>query len=67
MPSGMMPLPVGVSVRDDEAVERAVLLGEPRAQQRGAQVAGGADLQRDVALPDDALEVARPASRSARH
>ena len=42
--------------RDDEARERACA-EQRRAQKRGAQVAGGADLQRHVAFDDDALEV----------
>ena len=32
--------------RDDETVERIMLHRKPAAQQSGAQVAGGADLQR---------------------
>ena len=61
-----MPEPVGVSVPMMKRSKAPSLLGEPRAQKRGAQVAGGADLQRDLAFLDHALEVARPASRSAR-
>ena len=52
-----MPLPVGVSVAMMKRSNAPSCVGEPRAQQRGAQVAGGADLQRDLGLPDDALEV----------
>ena len=61
-----MPLPVGVSVAMMSAIKGAKLLREAGAQERRAQVAGGADLQRDVALADDALEVpVRHRSRTA--
>ena len=36
----------------DEAIKSAVFLREPRTKERGAQVAGGADLQRNFALLD---------------
>ena len=67
-----MPLPVGVSVAMMKAVEGVMALGERRAQQRGAQVAGGADLQRHVAFDDDPLEIlvghgGRPAVHVERH
>ena len=42
---------------DEEAVEGAVGIGEPRAKQRGAQISGGADLQRDLRFLDHPLEI----------
>ena len=42
----------------DQPVERFEPLCQAGAKQSGAQITGGADLQRDVAFADDPLEVA---------
>jgi hypothetical protein len=52
-----MPEPVGVSVPMMKRSKAPCLFRKPRAQQRRAQVAGGAYLQRDVAIDDDAPEI----------
>ena len=57
MPSGMMPLPVGVSVAMRKRSNCFASRTRSASQSSGAQVAGGADLQRDLALVDDAREV----------
>ena len=36
--------------RDDETIEGAIGIGEPCAQQRRAQISGGADLQGDLRI-----------------
>ena len=66
-----MPLPVGVSVAIMSR-SKALCRWPARAQQRGAQIARGADLQCDFALEDDAFEVRvrhrrRPAVDVERH
>ena len=67
-----MPLPVGVSVAMMKRSNAPIALGEPCAQQRRAQIAGGADLQGDLGFFDHALEVGvrhggRPAIDMERH
>ena len=67
-----MPLPGRRIGRDDEAIECTMLCCQDGTQKRRAQIAGGADLQRDLALADHAGEIRvrhgrRPAIDVERH